>query len=122
MFDIGFIELITILVVALLVIGPERLPKVARTMGHMWGRAQRYTGQLKADIYRDMALDELRDLRNSVQTQTVEIQKSVHQSASDIDLQLQQLQRELAQSMEDGKKTLPPQVAVRSPLSPPGTA
>ncbi len=50
MFDIGFSEIIVIAVVALIVIGPERLPKVARTLGHMFGRLQRYVNDVKADI------------------------------------------------------------------------
>ncbi len=63
MFDIGFSELVVIMVVALIVIGPERLPKVARTMGHLWGRAQRYVNGVRADIERDMHMDELRQLQ-----------------------------------------------------------
>jgi sec-independent protein translocase protein TatB len=60
MFDIGFTELLVIGVVALLVVGPERLPKVARTAGHLFGRFQRYVSTVKADIGREMELDELR--------------------------------------------------------------
>lgn len=60
MFDIGFSELLLIAVVALIVIGPERLPKVARTAGHLFGRFQRYASSVKADISREMELDELR--------------------------------------------------------------
>lgn len=67
MFDIGFSELLIIAVVALIVIGPERLPKVARTMGHLFGRLQRYVSQVKSDINREMELDELRKLQGSVQ-------------------------------------------------------
>ena len=59
MFDIGFSELLVIAVVALIVIGPERLPKVARTLGHLFGRMQRYVNDVKADISREMELDEL---------------------------------------------------------------
>ena len=58
MFDIGFSELLVIAVVALIVIGPERLPKVARTVGHLIGRMQRYVNDVKADISREMELDE----------------------------------------------------------------
>ncbi len=60
MFDIGFTELLVIGVVALLVVGPERLPKVARTAGHLFGRFQRYVTTVKADIGREMEIDELR--------------------------------------------------------------
>lgn len=72
MFDIGFSELIVVGVVALLVIGPERLPKVARAAGHMLGRFQRYASSVKADIGREMELDELRkagqDFKDSIQS------------------------------------------------------
>ena len=60
MFDIGFWELLVIGVVALLVIGPERLPKVARTAGLWVGRARRFVGTVKADIDREIAADELK--------------------------------------------------------------
>ena len=60
MFDIGFSELLVIALVALVVIGPERLPRVARTAGHLLGRLQRYVGDVKSDINREMQLDELK--------------------------------------------------------------
>lgn len=60
MFDIGFSELLVVGVVALIVIGPERLPRVARTAGHMLGRLQRYVGTVKSEISREMELDELK--------------------------------------------------------------
>ena len=60
MFDIGFSELVVIGIVALLVLGPERLPKVARTTGHLLGRLQRYVSDVKSDINREMQLDELK--------------------------------------------------------------
>ena len=72
MFDIGFSELLVIGVVALIVVGPERLPKVARTMGHLFGRVQRYAAEVKADINRELKLEELRkieaDLREKAQS------------------------------------------------------
>lgn len=65
MFDIGFSELLVIGVVALLVIGPERMPKVARTAGHLFGRFQRYVSSVKADIGREVEFDELRRVGQS---------------------------------------------------------
>ena len=59
MFDIGFSELVVIGVVALIVVGPERLPKVARTAGHLFGRMQRYVGGVKADLRREFEFEEL---------------------------------------------------------------
>lgn len=120
MFDVGFPELMVILVVALVVIGPERLPKVARTLGNFWARMQRYVGQVKADIDRDMALGELRDLRDKAHTEVDALQKSVHQSTGDVDLQLRQLHREIEQSVEDGQKASAQQVSVRAASSPSG--
>jgi sec-independent protein translocase protein TatB len=63
-FDVGFSELMVIAVVALIVIGPERLPRVARTMGHLFGRLQRYVNDVKADINREIELEELRKFKN----------------------------------------------------------
>ncbi|MCL4471028.1 MAG: Sec-independent protein translocase protein TatB [Sulfuricella sp.] len=62
MFDVNFSELLLIGIVALVVIGPERLPKVARTMGLLFGRVQRYTAEIKADINNQLKLDELRKI------------------------------------------------------------
>ena len=64
MFDVGFSELMVIAVVALIVIGPERLPKVARTMGLLFGRMQRYVADVKSDINREINLDEMRKLQS----------------------------------------------------------
>ncbi|MCU0896453.1 MAG: Sec-independent protein translocase protein TatB [Burkholderiales bacterium] len=77
MFDIGFSELLVIAVVALIVIGPERLPKVARTAGHMLGRLQRYVNDVKADINREMELDELRKVQSTFQDAARSIEDSV---------------------------------------------
>ncbi|MBI3373504.1 MAG: Sec-independent protein translocase subunit TatB [Betaproteobacteria bacterium] len=76
MFDIGFSELVVIGVVALIVIGPERLPRVARTIGILAGRLQRYVADVKADINREVELDELRKMRDSVQQAATDIKSS----------------------------------------------
>ncbi len=77
MFDIGFSELVVIGLVALIVIGPERLPRVARTVGHLVGRLQRYVADVKADINREVELDELRKMRDSVQEAAASIETSL---------------------------------------------
>jgi len=77
MFDLGFTELMVIAVVALVVIGPERLPRVARTMGHLAGRLQRYVADVKADINREVELDELRKMRDSVKNAASDLETSV---------------------------------------------
>jgi sec-independent protein translocase protein TatB len=79
MFDFGFIELLVIGVVALIVIGPERLPKVARTAGHLYGRMQRYVSSVKSDISHEMQLDEMRrigqDFKQSVESAASDVQQ-----------------------------------------------
>ena len=77
MFDIGFSELLVIGVVALIVIGPEKLPRLARTVGHLAGRLQRYVADVKADINREIELEELRKMRDSMQKAASEMQSSV---------------------------------------------
>jgi len=77
MFDIGFSELMVIGIVALIVIGPERLPKVARTLGHLLGRAQRYVNDVKSDINREIQLDELKKLQTQVTDSARALEDSV---------------------------------------------
>jgi sec-independent protein translocase protein TatB len=88
MFDVGFSELMIIAVVALIVIGPERLPKVARTMGHLVGRLQRYVNDVKADINREMELDELKKFRSSFEDAARDVQQSVHAEAAKAESEL----------------------------------
>ena len=95
MFDIAFSEIAVIAVVALVVIGPERLPKVARTLGHMFGRLQRYVNDVKADINREIELDELRKLKSEVQSAAQEIERSVTQAASEVESGVRAVETEL---------------------------
>ncbi|HUN69485.1 MAG TPA: Sec-independent protein translocase protein TatB [Burkholderiales bacterium] len=82
MFDIGFSELVVIGLVALIVIGPERLPRVARTIGILAGRLQRYVADVKADINREIELDELRKMKDTVQQAASGIENSVQSALS----------------------------------------
>ena len=88
MFDIGFSELLVIAVVALIVIGPERLPKVARTLGHLFGRMQRYVNDVKADITREMELEELRKLQSNVEDAARSFQTTVNKEISETESEL----------------------------------
>ena len=81
MFDIGFSELIVIAIVALVVIGPERLPRVARTAGHLLGRMQRYVNEVKADIDREMQIDELKKLQAQMQESARSFENSINAEA-----------------------------------------
>jgi sec-independent protein translocase protein TatB len=95
MFDIGFSELMVIAVVALLVIGPERLPKVARTLGHLFGRMQRYVNDVKADISREMELDELRKLQTTVQDAARSFEQSVTHEVNATDAELRKIAQDV---------------------------
>ncbi len=77
MFDVGFSELMLIAVVALVVIGPERLPAVARTLGHLFGRLQRYVNDVKADISREIELDELKKFKNQFEEAAQSVESSL---------------------------------------------
>nr|WP_294842169.1 Sec-independent protein translocase protein TatB [uncultured Methylotenera sp.] len=70
MFDIAFSELVVIAIVALIVIGPEKLPKVARTIGTMVGRMQRYMAQIKEEVNRESRFAELQKLQQEIQQAT----------------------------------------------------
>lgn len=82
MFDISFTEIFVIAVVGLVVLGPERLPQVARTLGHLFGRAQRYVNDVKSDIQREMELEELRKLKTSVQEAARSIENTVREEVN----------------------------------------
>ena len=95
MFDVGFSEIVVIAVVALIVIGPERLPKVARTLGHMFGRLQRYVNEVKADINREMELDELRKLQAQVQSAARDIEQSVTSAVNEAEAGVRSVEAQL---------------------------
>ena len=94
MFDIGFSELMVIGVVALIVIGPERLPKVARTVGHLFGRMQRYVNDVKADINREMQLEELRKLQADMQEAARSFETSVSKEMNATQAELEKIAQE----------------------------
>ncbi|GIL04111.1 twin-arginine translocase subunit TatB [Betaproteobacteria bacterium PRO7] len=84
MFDFSFGELALIGAVALVVLGPERLPKVARTVGDWLGKAQRYVSQVKADINREMELAELKKLQEEARAAAQSVQSAVQGFESDV--------------------------------------
>jgi len=72
---------------ALIVIGPEKLPRVARTVGMLLGKAQRYVNDVKAEVNRSMDLDELRKMKDTVQDAARDVEQSIHTGASDFEKQ-----------------------------------
>lgn len=103
MFDFGFSELMVVMLVALVVIGPERLPKVARTLGHLWGRTQRYVNKMKNDISHDMELEELKQMKNKMQSEADTLEHSVRTAVLDVDGEVMKLNRDLEQSIENAQ-------------------
>ena len=100
MFDIGFTEIFIIGVIALIVIGPERLPRVAKTVGHLFGRMQRYVSEVKADINREIEIDELRKLKSTVQDAARSIEESVGSQVNFIESEVKQAGTEVQKQME----------------------
>ena len=105
MFDIGFSELMVVALVALIVIGPERLPRVARMAGHLLGRLQRYVSDVKADINREIQIEELQ-----------KAQRDIHDSVRSLDQAVRQELGSVESSITNS--ILPPAEATRSPAEP----
>lgn len=85
MIDLGISKLAMIGAVALIVIGPEKLPRVARTVGTLIGKAQRYVSDVKAEVNRSMELDELKKIKDSVEVAAKDVQQSIQTSAADFE-------------------------------------
>jgi len=86
MFDIGFWELTIIAVVALIVIGPERLPKVARTAGHWIGRGRRFVASVKADIDREIKAEELKQILEKQAQQANPLHEIIEETQEELDV------------------------------------
>ena len=87
MIDLGIEKMMVISVVALIVIGPEKLPRVARTVGTLLGKAQRYVNDVKAEVNRSMDLEELKKMKESVETAARDVETSIHSGAADFEKQ-----------------------------------
>jgi sec-independent protein translocase protein TatB len=85
--DLGLSKMALIGAVALIVIGPEKLPRVARTVGTLLGKAQRYVNDVKAEVNRSMELDELKKMKETVESAARDVENSVSTAASDFEKQ-----------------------------------
>ena len=85
MIDLGISKLALIGAVALVVIGPEKLPRVARTVGTLLGKAQRYVADVKNEVNRSMELDELKKMKETMETAARDVQSSVQSTANDFE-------------------------------------
>ncbi len=100
MFDISFMELLVISMVALIVIGPERLPAVARTVGHLYGRCRNFVYRIKIDIHNEMRMEELKKMQTSVQETAQTIEESVQQGVSRLKTAIDDTKTEVEQSAD----------------------
>ena len=129
--NIGPGELIIVLVIALIVIGPKRLPTVARTLGHLAGRLRRYVDDVKADISREAELDELRKMRDNVQEAATSfessVQSEINKTEADINAVVGEATGEAPKGADDAagaaaepaKLAEPPKAAEPSPAGEP---
>ena len=89
MLDLGIEKMVVIGAVALIVLGPEKLPRVARTVGTLLGKAQRYVNDVKAEVNRSMELDELRKMKETVESAARDVESSVSTAAADFEREWQ---------------------------------
>jgi len=100
MFDFGFSKLFLLGIVALVVIGPERLPKVARTMGHLYGRLQRYVTQVKSDINREMEAADLGKMKTEFESAARSFQTEVESSVRSFESQARETQASIEKALD----------------------
>jgi len=117
MFDVGFSELIVIALVALIVIGPERLPRVARTVGALLGRAQRYVNDVKADIQREVDLEELKNLKSTFEDAAKSVEQSVNQVQQELNATAESLNQSMAAAVEDKTEAAATEAAAAEPVA-----
>lgn len=118
MLDVSFSELIVIGIVALVVIGPERLPKVARTAGHLFGRLQRYVNDVKSDISREMQLDELKKLKSEFQDSARNFEHTINSEMRAVEKSVEQVGRPVSEATVTSSETPPAPVTAEIPPEP----
>jgi sec-independent protein translocase protein TatB len=122
-FDVSFSELLVIAVVALLVIGPEKLPKVARTVGAFTGRMQRYVAQVKDEINREVRFEELQKLQqeikqsveNTIEHETNALRGSIHAPSGDAEIKTKTASPKKASKAKVAAAKTPPAVSKTKP-------
>jgi sec-independent protein translocase protein TatB len=113
MIDIGLSKMALIGAVALIVIGPEKLPRVARTVGTLLGKAQRYVSDVKAEVNRSMELDELKKMKDTVESAARDVHNSIQTSASEFE-------KDWAEATDTASSALQDQTAVVPAYKHPG--
>ena len=121
MFDVGFSEMLVIGIVALVVIGPERLPRVARTIGVLFGRMQRYVAQVKSDINREMEAADLgkvktefenaaRSFKSDIEAQAAAAERDFREAGEYVERQLKEAKETAAATGSADAASAPPAV------------
>ncbi|MGD9945097.1 MAG: Sec-independent protein translocase protein TatB [Burkholderiaceae bacterium] len=103
MFDFGFSEMVVVAVIGLIVLGPERLPRVARQVGQWLGKLQHYVADVKSDINRQMELDELRRLQKEVTGAANDLQNSLQSTLDETRSQLDSISSALSTAGTDNE-------------------
>lgn len=120
MFDVAFSELIVIAIIALIVIGPEKLPRVARTLGLIAGRMQRYMSGVKADINRELQLEDLQKLQQEMRHGANRIQAELSQVQQHVAEETRGMENSIGSALRDAEKISQPEPAQSNtdPLKP----
>ncbi|OIQ86619.1 Sec-independent protein translocase protein TatB [mine drainage metagenome] len=108
MFDVSFGEMLLIAIVALVVIGPEKLPKVARTLGVLAGRMQRYASGIKTDIARELQLQELQKMQQEVRSGIAAVESGIAR-------EVHQVEAPLVEAAEEVEKAARPDAPPKAP-------
>jgi sec-independent protein translocase protein TatB len=103
MFDVGIWEIAVIGVVALVVLGPERLPKVARTAGHLFGRLQRYVAQVKSDINREMEAAELGNMKKEIESAARSFKEGVEKDVAETGREMRAIEATIDKQLREGE-------------------
>ena len=128
MFDIGFGEMMVCAVVALVVIGPERLPRVARTLGVLFGRLQRYVATVKADINREIDMADLGKVKTEFESAARSFQEDVKSQAADVEREVRDAQSAIEHAVPESPEAGAPaseaspqlELGIEEPHAPPG--
>lgn len=110
MFELSFGKMMIIAVVALIVLGPEKLPRVARTLGHLLGRARSYANQVKQDIDREMQMEELRKLQQQAQEAARSFETTVNEAGRSVEAEAAKVQGSVNTSLAEAEAAATRQV------------
>jgi sec-independent protein translocase protein TatB len=115
MIDFGFDKIALIGAVALIVIGPEKLPRVARTVGHLIGKAQRYVADVKAEVNRSIELEELKKMKTQVEEAARDVEQTVHRTGAEFDKTWQDATAGISGTVTNPDPWTPPAPAYKHP-------